>query len=452
MKIVISGSGEVGFHLAEQLVASNQDVVLIEKNPARARFVNDHLDCLVIEGEGSNPEVLAEAGVASADTFIAVSNLDEVNIVSCLVVATEFKVRTKIARVRSLQYRRSGILRNSLLGIDYVVNPEIEAARAIMNVVVHGATGEVLLFEGTDIQMRNIFVDGRSLLRGKTLREIRQQLNYNFIIAGIIRDDEVIIPHGKTKVREGDRVYVVSNKRNMERLFTRTGHRRHNLHNVVVVGGGKIGGYVTEFLLSTGRQVKIVEKDYEHCKYLAERFPEVLVINEDISDDKIFEDEQLHLSDLLVTTTADEALNMLTAIYAKSLGVKRVIPIVNKSSYLNIADKLGIDVTVSPKASSVSAILKYVRRGNIKRVHSIFDGKAEAIEFAVSAESRIAGRMVKELQLPSGTLVVAVNRPVEGGESKNFVPNGEFVIQAGDNVVTFAKAEQVDSLEELFLS
>ena len=450
MKIVISGSGEVGFHLAEQLVASHQDVVLIEKDFRRAKFVADHLDCMVVQGEGSNPETLAEAGVDGADTFIAVSNLDEVNIVSCLVVANEFKVKTKIARVRSLQYRRSGILNNSLLGIDYVVNPEIEAARAIMNIVAHGATGEVLVFEDTEIQLRNIFVDEGSPFRNKSLRDIRRDMHYNFIIAGISRNDEVIIPYGDTVINEGDRIYIVSNHHNMERIFASTGRLRHKLHNVVVVGGGKIGCYVSEFLLATGRSVKIVEKDYKHCKHLAERFPDALVIHEDISDEKLFEDEQLHASDLIVTTTPDEALNMLTAIYAKSLGVKRVVPVVNKSTYLNMADKLGIDATVSPKASSVSAILKYVRRGNIKRVHTIFDGKAEAIEFNVNPASRIAGKMVKELQLPTGSLVVAVNRP-EGTTSKNFVPNGEFEIQAGDNVVTFAKAEQVDSLEELFL-
>jgi trk system potassium uptake protein TrkA len=450
MKIVIAGSGEVGFHLAEQLVASNQDVVLIEKNPARVRFVADHLDCLVVEGEGGDPEVLAEAGIDGADTFIAVSNLDEINIVSCLGGAGRYKVKTTIARVRSLQYQHSGILNSTLLGINYIVNPEIEAARAIMNVVAGGATGKVLVFEGTGIQMRDLFVDRKSQLCGRDLQSIRRLLNDNFIIAGISRADEVIIPSGETVLEEGDRIFIVASKTTMERIFRKIGHRRHNLQKVVVVGGGRIGSYVTEFLLASGRSVKIVEKDYERCKQLAERFPEALVINEDISDEKIFEDEQLHLVDLLVTTTPDEALNMLTAIYAKSLGVKRVVPVVNKSSYLNIAEQLGIDASVSPKASSVSAILKYVRRGNVKRVYSIFEGKAEAIEFTISPESRIAGRRIRDLKLPNGSLVVAVNRPTVGGSS-NLVPNGEFVLEAGDNVVTFAKAEQVDALENLFL-
>ncbi len=450
MKIVIAGSGEVGFHLAEQLVASNQDVVLIEKDPARARFVADHLDCLVVRGEGGDPEVLAEAGVDGADTFIAVSNLDEVNIVSCLVVAGRYKVKTTIARVRSLQYQHSGILNNTLLGINYIVNPEIEAARAIMNVVAGGATGKVLVFEGTGIQMRNLFVDQDSPLCGRSLQSLHRFLQDKFIIAGISRDDEVIIPHGETVLEPGDRVFIVASRASIERIFRKIGHRHHHLQKVVVVGGGRIGGYVTEFLISSGRSVKIVEKDYERCKLLAERFPEALVINEDISDEKIFADEQLNLADLLVTTTPDEALNMLTAVYAKSLGVKRVVPVVNKSGYLNVAEQLGIDASVSPKVSSVGAILKYIRRGNVKRVYSIFEGKAEAIEFAISPDSRIAGKRIRELKLPSGSLVVAVNRPTVGG-SRNLVPDGDFVLEAGDNVVTFAKAEQVDALEDLFL-
>jgi len=136
---------------------------------------------------------------------------------------------------------------------------------------------------------------------------------------------------------------------------------------------------------------------------------------------------------------------MLTAIYAKRLGVKRVIPLVNKTNYVTMAANLGIDATVSPKASSASAILKFIRRGNIKSVHTIFDGRAEAIEFAIPESSEVVGKAVKELPLPSGALVVAVNR-----QDKNYVPNGDFIIKGGDDVITFTRIEQVEDLEEIF--
>lgn len=445
MKVVIAGSGEVGSHIAEQLITGNQDVILIEKDEERAKFVGDHFDCLVVTGEASDIEVLREAGIEDAGIFIAVTDLDEVNMISCLVVANEFDVPVKIARVRNIGYRKTAMFRHGLRGIDYIVNPEIEAARAIINTVEHGATSDILVFEGTDIQLRNIFVDEESFFRGRTLKNIRRELTYNFIIAGITRGDEIIIPHGDIEIAEGDHVYLVSNRANMERLLTFTGRPKRLLKNIVVVGGGKIGRYVTGELLARGRRVKLVERDYERGKLLAAEFPDALIVNEDISDDRIFEDEQLHAADLIITTTNDEALNMLTAIYAKSLGVKRAVPLVNKSNYVKMAGTLGIDATVSPKSSSVGAILKYIRRGNVKSIHPVFDGRAEAIEFTVSPASRMVDKAIKDLGMPADALVVAVSRG-----SRNYVPNGDFVIHGGDNVITFARTERVEALERVF--
>jgi len=445
MRVVVAGSGEVGFHIAEQLVGGGQDVVLIEKERERAKFVAEHLDCLVVQGEAGSLQVLEEAGMGNADIFIAVTDLDEVNMISCLVVDSEFDVPVKIARVRNVAYKKSAVFRHGLRAIDYIVNPEIEAVQAIMNTVEQGATSDVLVFEDTDIQLRSIYVDEHSFFKDKTLKDIRQKLRYNFIIAGISRLDELIIPSGDSVIRQDDHLYLVSSRDNLEKVLSRTGRRKSILHHIVLVGGGKIGRYVTEQLIRTGRRVKVIDKDYDRCKLLAAQFPEALIINEDISEQKIFEEEQLHAADLLIATTNDEALNMLTAIYAKRLGVKRVIPLVNKTNYVTIAANLGIDATVSPKSSSVSAILKFIRRGNIKSVYTIFDGKAETIEFAIPESSLVVGKTVKDLELPAGSLVVAVNR-----KDKNYVPNGDFVIKGGDNVITFSRIEQVEQLEEIF--
>ncbi len=445
MRIVVAGSGEVGFHIAEQLIGGNQDVILIEKDRERAKFITEHLDCLVVHGEASSLQVLEDAGMGNADIFVAVTNLDEVNMISCLVVDSEFDVPVKIARVRNVAYEKSAMFKHGLQGIDYIVNPEIEAVRAIMHTVEHGATSDILVFEDTDIQLRGIYVDERSFFKGKTLKDIRRKLQYNFIIAGISRLDELIIPSGDTVIHAEDHLYLVSSRDNLEKILSRTGRQKMILQNIVVVGGGKIGRLVTEQLIRAGRKVKVIDKNYDRCKLLAAQFPEALIINEDISEEKIFEEEQLHTSDLLIATTNDEALNMLTAIYAKRLGVKRVIPLVNKTNYVTIAANLGIDATVSSKASSVSAILKFIRRGNVKSVHTIFDGRAEAIEFAIPESSELVGKAVKELPLPSGALVVAVNR-----QDENYVPNGDFIIKGEDDVITFTRIEQVERLEEIF--
>lgn len=199
--------------------------------------------------------------------------------------------------------------------------------------------------------------------------------------------------------------------------------------------------------MSQQRNIKIIDSDYENCKSLAEEFPKAIIINSDISDRDIFEEEQLYSYDLIVTTTNNQELNILAAIYAKTFGIKRSIALVTRKNYLTIASNLGIDSIVSPKRSTVDTILKFTRKGNIKSIHSILTGKAEVIEFSLDKGSSAAGKQVKELKLPGNTLVLAVTR-----ESSSYIPNGSFEIRENDSIVTITTKESVSAVEEIFNS
>lgn len=445
MKIVVAGAGEVGFHIADHLIKEGKDVVLIEKDADRAKFASSHLDCLVVQGEASNLEILKQAGIQKADGFISATDYDEVNMISCFIVASEYNVPVKIARVRNMEYSKTRLVGQKYSGIDYIVNPEIEAAKNIASTVQHGATSDIFLFENSDIQLRDIFVDEDSYFSGKTLKDIKTAIKEDFIIAGILRDEEVIVPAGDTKVQEKDHLYIIASNSTFMEILRKTGTPHKKLKTVIVVGGGKIGRYVTEFLIKMGKKVKIVDKSYEECKKLAADYPDVLVIDGDISDESLFEDESLANADAIVTTTRNEELNILAAIYGKSKGINRSVALVNKSNYLNIADNLGIDSTVSPKLSSVNAILKYIRRGNIKSVYKIFDGKAEVSEFHVINGAPVTDNALKDIKLPSGSLILAV---IRGG--KNIIPDGNFVIKSDDSVITFCIKDTAESLQKYF--
>jgi len=445
MKIVVVGAGEVGFHIAEHLIKEGKDVVLIEKNADRAKFVSSHLDCMVVVGEGTNLDILKQAGIQKADAFISATDYDEVNMISCFIVSSEYSVPTKIARVRNMEYSKTRLVGHKYSGIDFIVNPEIEAAKSIAATVQHGATSDIFLFEDTDIQLRDIFVDEDSFFCGKSLKQIKKDIREDFIIAGILRGSEVIVPSGDTEVIDQDHIYVIASNKTFMQILRKTGTPNKKLRTVIVLGGGKIGRYVTEFLIKMGKNVKVVDKDYEICKQLASDYSDILVIHGDISDDSIFEEEQLSKADAIVTTTKNEELNILAAIYSKSKGIKRAVALVDKANYLNISDNLGIDSTVSPKLSSVNAILKYIRKGNIKSVYKIFDGKAEVTEFNVTENAPIAGKALKDIKLPSGSLILAVTR----GEN-NIIPDGNFVITSADSVITFCAKETADSLHKYF--
>ncbi|ADD69736.1 TrkA-N domain protein [Denitrovibrio acetiphilus DSM 12809] len=445
MKIVVAGAGEVGFHIADHLIKEGKDVVLIEKDADRAKFASSHLDCLVITGEASNLEILKQAGIQKADGFISATDYDEVNMITCFIVASEYDVPVKIARVRNMEYSKTRLVGQKYSGIDYIVNPEIEAAKSIASTVQHGATSDIFLFGNSDIQLRDIFVDEDSFFNGKSLKQIKTEIKEDFIIAGIMRETEVIVPTGDSVVQDKDHIYIIAAKNTFLQILKKTGTKLRNLHTVVVLGGGKIGRYVTEFLIKMGKNVKIVDKDYEKCKKLASDYPDIMVLNGDISDESLFEEENLHKADAIVTTTKNEELNILAAIYGKSKGIKRSVALVNKSNYLNIADDLGIDSTVSPKLSSVNAILKHIRRGNIKSVYKIFDGKAEVSEFSVQREAPVSGKALKDIKLPSGSLILAV---IRGGQ--NIIPDGNFALESGDSVITFCIKDTADSLQKFF--
>ena len=193
-------------------------------------------------------------------------------------------------------------------------------------------------------------------------------------------------------VRENDNLYLVAVEENLEKIFAQVGKHKIKFNKIVIVGGGKIGSHVAghfmesqessykifdklirSFIKKRKRKISIVDKSYERCKLLSERFSAALIINADISDEGIFEEERLSDYDLLIATTENQELNILTAIYAKTFGIKRSIALVRTNNYVNIATNLGIDVPVSIKNSTINTILKFnfVLYSTIEIFHSL---------------------------------------------------------------------------------
>jgi trk system potassium uptake protein TrkA len=464
MNIIIVGAGSVGLQIARQLIDEKKNVVIIDRDQEKARYAAAHLDCMVVQGEVNNIDVLQKAGIAKADYFICVTGSDEMNMIACGLVSSEFEVPYKIARVRNLDYTNSKITETPFLGIDYIVNPEIEAAKAVLKAIEHGAVSEIMLFEGSGVQMRSITVNDDSPFKNLTVAEIRRSVNLPFLVAVIIRENDYIIPTGNTMVEEWDVLYVIATETDIENLFNYLGKKKIQLHKIIIAGGSKTGSYAASYLFEQRRSghnsvfnlfknflnkkeksIVIVDKDYNKCKVLEERFPDALVLNADISDELVFEEEQFSDADLFISSTANEELNIVTSLYAKSLGIKRVIALINKNNFAALASSLEIDVVISIKNTVVNTILKFIRKGNVKSVHSISGGKVEVVEVLVGSESRTAGKAIEEIRLPDESLIIAVSR-----NGVNSIPTGEFVIEAGDQIIFISNKESIEKLESLF--
>lgn len=444
MNIVIVGAGEVGTHIASQLVSEQKDVVIIEKDPESAARASSMLDCLVITGEGSNVDVLKQAGASKADIFIAATSIDEVNMISCFVAGSTFDTPVKIARVRNVDYMRKGLLKNAAIGIDYLVNPEIEAAFDIVQTVLHGATSGIFAFQGTNAQLRDFLVKEDSVFNGVLVKDIRSIIDQKFIIAGVLRQEQLYIPHGDFQILTGDHIYIAALGKSFNKILARAGMTVDKLKRIVLVGGGLIGKHVAGMLIEDGKDVRIIEKDYEKCKELSALYPEATVINGNISDRDVFEEENIAYTDAIITTTQSEELNILAGVYAKGKGVKRAVALIDKLNYISLASNLGIDSCISAKMSSVDAILKFIRKGNIKNVYTIFEGQAEAIEFIVTKNKKIIGKKLMELKLPEGCLIITIKR-----NRKTIIPDGSFVIDEGDSIIAFVAHDVISELEAL---
>jgi len=470
MLIVIVGADRVGSRLARKLIEQNYDVIIIEKDIEKANNAANSLDCLVLNADGTNLDDLKRAGISKADYFISVTGSDERNMIACGLVSREFNIPYKIARVQNIYFSNANFLENAFLGIDYIVNPSMEAAKNIISGIDHGAISDIMLFENTNLQMRNLSVTQGSIFENKMLIELHEIVKEKFLIAVIMRGNQYIIPKGDTMIREMDNLYIVGSQEALDEIFSKMGKVRIDFRKIVIIGGSDIGQFVIEHLRgddrthvnetllgkftsiftrikTKNRGITVIDRDYEKCKQLSAKFPGINVINVDIADEGLFEEEGLLDSDLIITCTYNQELNIVTAVYGKSLGIKRSIALVGKTSYLGVALNLGIDVPISLNNSMIQGILRFIKKDKIQSFHSISSSNIEVIQLKVTSSSRLLGKRIKEIKFPLHSLIISV----KSGEN-DILPDGEYMIQGNDTVIMIVRKESLEKIENMFTS
>ncbi len=446
MKVLIVGGGEVGFNLARRLSEEHQDVILIESNPERAEFASQQLDVLTIAGNGASLPVLERAGVRGARMLLAVTSQDEVNLIACL-AASRMGVRYTIARVSNPEYHtRGSVLSREALGIDLLINPERECALETYQLLQSGAATDVAQFAEGRVQLLGIVVRRGAPVAGKTLVQIGEELrDFHFVTAAIVRDGRTIIPDGDDRVEAGDLVYVLAPSSEVTSVPPLAGHDRHPLRRVMIAGGSTEGEYLAELFEEHGIECTVLDHDRRRCLELAEKLPRTLVLHADATDLELLEMEGVAGLDGFIAATGHDETNMLSSLVAKTVGARKVVSLVNKFDYLPLVAKVGIDAAVSPRMATVNAILRYVRRGRVMTVAALKGIDAEAIEFNVGPNARVAGKALRELRFPKGALVGTILR---GDEI--VIPRGDDEILPGDEVIVFALPEAISEIERLF--
>lgn len=446
MRIVVTGIGEVGTHLASMLAHRYHEVVAIDADSASLERLLRLADVETHEGSAISLEVLASAGVGRADLFVAVAPLEETNIISSL-LAKRLGAKRVVARIDSNEYLKpatQGLFEE--MGIDSFIYPEKLASQVIIGMLGEGGTLEYMGFGDGSLSLSSFRIPGGQWMVGRTLEEIDQRYaTIDFRVVAVTRAGETLIARGDTRLYEQDMVYVISTPRGIARWRSLLGESRFKVDHVMVVGASRMGVRTCLDLEGRVKSIKLVEINKAKCEYVSSVCEKTLVLHGDGRDTDLLLREGLERMDAFVSVTGSAETNILTSMAAQRAGVKQVITEVENFDYIALAESIGLDAVINKKLITASRIFRYTMGEHLASIRYLSGTDAEVAEFIAKEGSMATRGRLKDLHFPSQAVVGGIFR---GGQS--FIALGDTQIMAGDRVVVFAMASSMDRLKRFF--
>lgn len=450
MEIVIIGDGKVGHKLAIQLSEENYDIVLIDQNEGKLKEALNQMDIYCITGNGADIEVQRQANVPHADLVIACASTDELNMLSCL-LARRLGAKHTIARVRNpIYYRQIDILKEDL-HLSMAVNPELAAANEIARVLLFPEASKVETFMKGRVELVESLIKEDSPLAGLSLAEIYKKFQIKMLVCAVKRGTEVYIPDGSFVIQKGDRMHIAAGHHDLKSFFKSSGNKTLRVKNVMICGGGHLCFYLAIQLLQAGMQVKIIEQKPERCEVLCELLPKASIINGNAAEQELLIEEGIEEADAFVALTGMDEENIIMSLFAKTLGVGKIVAKVNEDSRAQMVEGLGIDSIISAKSATADAIMGYVRARNnsyasadVETMYRLLNGKLEALEFIIKKECEYTNIPLKDLPIKKNHLIACIGR-----RRKVIIPNGDDHLEVGDSVIVVTMDHFISNFRDM---
>lgn len=450
MKIIICGAGQVGWQIARHLARERNDITLIDIKPELIRRATEMLDVRGVTGFASHPDVLDRAGAQDCDLIIAATHTDEVNMVTCQVAHTIFEIPRKIARLRSEAYLEaiwSDLYRTEHLPIDVVISPEREVAHAALQQLHAPSTFDAQDFLRGQAQLLGLRLTDDCPCLDTPLRQLGELFSsLRAVVVAVRRDRRLFVPAPGDQLFRGDRIHVFTHSDDVARTLEVFGKPAHQPRRAVLIGAGNVGVQVARQLEAERPRIRtiMIERDRNHAEAAADSLKRTIVLNGDGLATDLLHEANAPSADTILALTYDDKTNILAALRAKQMGAGHAIALINDPSLLPMTARLDIDATISPRASTVSTILRHVRHGRVRDIYSVGDAEAEVIEAQVLPSSAMAGTRIRDLDLPEGALIGMVQKG-----AKVLRPEADMRIDEGDIVCIFALRQDVPGVEAL---
>ncbi|MFP3982219.1 MAG: Trk system potassium transporter TrkA [Desulfurivibrionaceae bacterium] len=447
MRIIIAGAGQVGQYLCAKLSEEGQEVVLVDNDEAKLKRVERNLNLLAVHGSAASARILEEAGIDRSDLFIAVTDSDEVNLISCI-ISRQYNVISRVARVRNEDFYGSGrALTEQALGVDLLISPDIAMADETIKLSHLSDAFDVAEFAGGQVVLLGYNINQGNPAIGVSLARLqKKQKQNNFVIVSIIREEKTIIPHGDTIIQANDKIYVVARKKDILAIASLFQFTTRAAKRVFIIGGGAIGYLIAKRMEQHRFNVCLVEEKKERCDFLTSELEHTVVLNFDGLESDALLEEGIDMADLVISVTENDTTNLLSSLLAKHHGAKRCITKITRPDFSPLLGKLGIDVALSPRLVAADMILRFVRgRGKILSVATLQNSDAEVMEMLVPDDVKFRDVPLKTLEWPRDAVLGAIIR-----RKKVIIPSGETKLKAGDKMVIFATREAISRVENFF--
>jgi trk system potassium uptake protein len=451
MEIIICGAGRVGFNLARYLSRYDNHVTVIDNDPDLIVQLNERLEVKAICGHACAPEILRKAGAESADMIIAVTQSDEINMVTCEVAFSLFGVETKIARVRNRSYldpRWSKLFSPQHLNIDFVISPEYEVAQSIARALVVPGVREAVPFGGERVQLVAIRCTQDTPLANTPISHFTTTFpSLNIVVVGMIRAEHQWIPKDNEILQKGDKLYYVVSTQDLHASLEAFGYASTESKRTLILGGGNIGLLLAQTLAegAHGHGVTLIEKDEARAEQVAESLTQGIVLCGDALDKEVLLEAGVATAQTVIAVTADDKVNGLAAILAKRLGANLSLALINAVSFEPLVSSLGVDAIINPGKVTVSKILQYINRQRMSSVYSLGSRLGEVIELEVCDGSSLVGLTASDLEISGGLKMVAIVR-----EDEVYLQTGILSIQTGDSVIFMVSPQAHSKIEKHF--
>ena len=450
MKIVIAGCGKIGQTVIGRLVAEGHDVIAIDSNKDVLEELTNIYDIMTICGNCADSDVLEEIGIRSVQLFAALTNSDELNMLSCF-IAKRLGAGETIARIRNPEYNDDSLaVLKKELDLSMAINPDRLTAIELYNILRMPSAVKIESFSRRYFEMIELIVKEDSELDGLRLSDLKGRYNSKVLICAVQRGNDVYIPDGSFVLRSGDTIGISAAPSDILKLLKTWGILKKQSKSIMILGGSKTAFYLAKMLLNSGVSVKIIEKNIDRCNQLCEKLPNATVIHGDGAQQELLLEEGLRSVDAFVALTGMDEENILISIYAAANSVPTVISKVNKNELGLMAKRLGLDCIVAPKNITSDIFVRYARAlensvgSNVETLYKIMDGKAEALEFRVRSESKITGKPLKDLEFKKDVLIAGILRG-----KKTIIPGGDDFIYPEDRVIVVSKDKILYDLSDI---